>query len=99
MLSCVWSRLNGFRRRKSEIGIVLERIGEYDERRSADNAGTTPSTLPYLTGIASRSSAQSTGELMPTELVFLGGILTVAVGGLFFMLIRRHKPTEPLHFR
>ena len=36
---------------------------------------------------------------MPTELVFIGSILTVAVGGLIFVLIRRHKPTEPLHFQ
>ena len=36
---------------------------------------------------------------MPTELVLLGGVLTVAVGGLILVLIRRHKPTEPLHFR
>jgi hypothetical protein len=55
--------------------------------------------LALLTGNASRSSAQSTGELMPTELVFIGGILTVAVGGLIFVLIRRHKPAETLHFR
>ena len=36
---------------------------------------------------------------MPTELVFIGGILTVAVGGLIFVLIRHHKPAETLHFR
>jgi hypothetical protein len=36
---------------------------------------------------------------MPTDLVFLGGILTVAAGCLIFVLIRRQKPTEPLHFR
>ena len=38
-------------------------------------------------------------KFMPTELVFLGGILTVAAGCLIFVLIRRQKPTEPLHFR
>jgi hypothetical protein len=36
---------------------------------------------------------------MPTELVLIGSILTVAAGCLIFVLIRRHKPAEPLHFR
>lgn len=36
---------------------------------------------------------------MPTELVLLGCIITLAVGGLLFVVIRRHKPAEPLHFR
>jgi hypothetical protein len=36
---------------------------------------------------------------MPTELVWIGGILVVAAGGLFFVLLRRHKDPEPPHFR
>ena len=36
---------------------------------------------------------------MPTELVLLGSILTIAVGGLIVVVLRRHKPAEPLHFR
>ena len=34
---------------------------------------------------------------MPTELVWLGGILVVAVGVVVFMFIHRHKPSEPPH--
>jgi hypothetical protein len=36
---------------------------------------------------------------MPVELVWLGGVLVVAVGVLIFVLIRRQKPPEPPHFR
>jgi hypothetical protein len=36
---------------------------------------------------------------MPTELVWLGGLLVVVVGFLAFFLIRRHKPDEPPHLR
>jgi hypothetical protein len=36
---------------------------------------------------------------MPTELVFLGGILAVAAGLLIFVLIHRQHPAEPPHFR
>ena len=46
---------------------------------------------------------------MPTELVWIGGILAVAAGGLFFILLRSHKacatafslsrgPSAPLTF-
>jgi len=37
--------------------------------------------------------------LMPTELVWIGGILVVAAGGLIFLFLRRHKEAEPPHFR
>jgi preprotein translocase subunit SecG len=36
---------------------------------------------------------------MPTDLVWLGGILVVVAGVLIFILIQRQKPTEPPHFR
>jgi hypothetical protein len=36
---------------------------------------------------------------MPTDLVLLGGIITVAAGCLIFVVIRRQRPTETLHFR
>jgi hypothetical protein len=36
---------------------------------------------------------------MPTGLILLGSIVTVAAGGLVFVVIRRHKPAEPPHFR
>jgi hypothetical protein len=37
---------------------------------------------------------------MPTELVWIGGILVVAAGGLFFLFLRHHqKAVEPPHFR
>jgi hypothetical protein len=36
---------------------------------------------------------------MPTGLILLGSIITVAVGGLIFLVIRRYKPAEPPHFR
>lgn len=36
---------------------------------------------------------------MPTELILIGGILVVAAGGLFFVLLRHQKPVEPPHFR
>jgi hypothetical protein len=36
---------------------------------------------------------------MPTELVLIGGVLAVAAGGLVFVLLRRQKAAEPLHFR
>ena len=36
---------------------------------------------------------------MPTELVFVGGILVVAAGGLIFWFINHQKPVEPPHFR
>jgi hypothetical protein len=40
------------------------------------------------------------GEIvMPTELVWLGGVLVMAVGGLIFVLIHRQKPAEPPHLR
>jgi hypothetical protein len=37
--------------------------------------------------------------VMPTELVFIGGILVVVAGALTFLVINRHKPAEPPHFR
>jgi hypothetical protein len=36
---------------------------------------------------------------MPTELVFIGGILVAAAGGLCFLFLRRLKAAEPPHFR
>ena len=36
---------------------------------------------------------------MPTELVFLGGVLVVVVGVAMFFLIRRYKSEEPPHLR
>ena len=36
---------------------------------------------------------------MPIELVWIGGIFVVAVGGLMFMLIRRQQSAEPPHLR
>jgi len=36
---------------------------------------------------------------MPTELVWIGGILVVAAGGLIFLLLRRHKEAALPHFR
>jgi hypothetical protein len=36
---------------------------------------------------------------MPTELVWVGGLLVVVVGFLAFFLIRRQKPDEPPHLR
>jgi hypothetical protein len=36
---------------------------------------------------------------MPTELVLLGSIITLAVGVLIFVVIHRHKTAEPPHFR
>jgi len=36
---------------------------------------------------------------MPTELVWLGGVLVVAAGVVIFALIRRQKPAEPPHLR
>jgi hypothetical protein len=36
---------------------------------------------------------------MPTELVFVGGILVIAAGLLIFALIHRHQPAEPPHLR
>lgn len=36
---------------------------------------------------------------MPTELVFIGGILVAVVGVLMFFLIRRRKSDEPPHLR
>jgi len=36
---------------------------------------------------------------MPTELVWIGGILVAAAGGLFFLYLRRLKAPEPPHFR
>jgi hypothetical protein len=35
---------------------------------------------------------------MPTEVVLLGSIVTLAVGGLLFVVIHRHKTAEPPHF-
>ena len=32
---------------------------------------------------------------MPTELIWIGGILVVAAGGLVFVILRRHK--DPNH--
>ena len=37
--------------------------------------------------------------LMPTELVWIGGVLVVAAGGLVFLVLRRTKAVEPPHFR
>ncbi len=34
---------------------------------------------------------------MPTELVWVGGILVIAVGVLIFVILQRQKPTEPPH--
>ena len=34
---------------------------------------------------------------MPTELVWLGGILVAVVGVLAFLLIQREKPSQPPH--
>ena len=36
---------------------------------------------------------------MPTELVWIGGILVVAAGGLIFLFLRRRTNAEPPHFR
>ena len=36
---------------------------------------------------------------MPTELVLIGGILVVAAGGLFVLVLRYQKVAEPPHFR
>jgi hypothetical protein len=36
---------------------------------------------------------------MPTELVLIGGMLVIAAGGLFGVLLRRQKTVEPPHFR
>jgi hypothetical protein len=36
---------------------------------------------------------------MPTGLVLIGGILVVAAGGLFVLVLPRSKPAEPPHFR
>ena len=36
---------------------------------------------------------------MPTELVWVGGVLVSIGGVLVFALIRRLKPVEPPHFR
>jgi hypothetical protein len=36
---------------------------------------------------------------MPIELVWLGGLLVAAAGGLIFLFIQRRKPAEPPHFR
>jgi hypothetical protein len=36
---------------------------------------------------------------MPTELVWLGGLLVVVVGVLAFFLIRRHRPDDLPHLR
>ena len=37
--------------------------------------------------------------LMPTGLVWIGGILVVAAGGLIFLFLRRLKAAELPHFR
>jgi hypothetical protein len=37
--------------------------------------------------------------IMPTELVFLGGVLVIAAGAVTFFFINRQKPVEPPHFR
>jgi hypothetical protein len=37
-------------------------------------------------------------SLMPTELVWVGGVLVAVGGALVFALIRRVKPVEPPHF-
>jgi hypothetical protein len=37
--------------------------------------------------------------IMPTELVFLGGVLVVAAGAVTFFFITHHKSVEPPHFR
>ncbi len=36
---------------------------------------------------------------MPTELVWLGGVLVAVVGVLAFLLIQREKPSPPPHIR
>ena len=36
---------------------------------------------------------------MPTELVWIGGLLVVAAGGLIFLFLRHVKTVEPPHFR
>ncbi len=36
---------------------------------------------------------------MPTEYLLLGAVLVIIFGVLIFILIGRHKPTEPPHFR
>ena len=36
---------------------------------------------------------------MPTELVWIGGILVVVAGSLVFLFLRHLKPAEPLHLR
>jgi hypothetical protein len=36
---------------------------------------------------------------MPIELVWLGGVLVVAAGGLIFLFIQRRKPAELPTFR
>jgi hypothetical protein len=35
---------------------------------------------------------------MPIELLWLGGVLVAAAGGLIFLLIQRRKPAELLRF-
>jgi hypothetical protein len=39
------------------------------------------------------------GLIMPTELVVIGAILSIAAGLLIFVLIHRQRPAEPPHFR
>lgn len=36
---------------------------------------------------------------MPTELVLIGGVLVVAVGGLIFLILRGQKAADPPHIR
>jgi hypothetical protein len=36
---------------------------------------------------------------MPTQLVWIGGILVFAAGGLFFLYLRRAKAIAPPHIR
>ncbi|MGA2145630.1 MAG: hypothetical protein ABSH49_11785 [Bryobacteraceae bacterium] len=51
------------------------------------------------------NTASDTAEIlrkelfMPTGLVLIGGVLVVAAGGLFFVLLRHSKAAEPPHFR
>jgi hypothetical protein len=76
----------------SQIRIVLDLTGEYHKYRGLK-------VLDYSEHPNTFNQHKTTGELMPTDLVFLGGILTVAGGYLMFVFIRRHKPTATLHIR
>jgi hypothetical protein len=46
-----------------------------------------------------KRSLTERNTVMPTELVWVGGVLVAAGGALVFALIRRTKPLEPPHFR